>query len=897
MEHGWWYSDGAAIAVYTFNGTEFIGASWPGTRMTLVETNIWQAEIADNAPSCIFTRVNANGDIVYWDAKTADLTIPTDGKNLFTISSTEPIWGDPGCSGEWSVYTTDNPDNPDDGCTDGPYGILLNDSVVEATPAEEFEGYKQYLAKAYVSVGDTCRLINISCDQTWMVDLNESSVSAFTGGKTEGWLVCTTAGCYDFYIKLKANADQLYIGEGTGCPNEPIDPDNPDNPEDPEDKPYEPGTYTTSVPENCPDVMLQGFYWDSYKTTAKHGDTKWASLNAQASEIAAYFDLVWLPPSAKASGHDNGGVGYIPRQYSNQNNAWGTRADLEKFITAMHAGGTKVIADIVINHAGNESSWCDYLIQDFGQFGVFEPDASWICNTDEVNNDSKAGSCKGKATGASDQGYLGEANYPDARDWDHSNPEVRSMFEAYLKWMKNEMKFDGWRYDYCKGFKGQYINQYNKAAANYFSVTEFWDGNPATLQSYLNDCGYNTLTFDFATKYTAFNDGIAAGNYGGCRGAGLPGAGKSRWAVTFVDSHDSYQRDGNEFCGAGNSMKAANKGKVLQANAYILSMPGVPCVFYPHWKEYKANISKMVLARQATGVHSQSAVSDEAGSGFYKATITGTNGEIRLLLGPNSGYNSTPSGYTLADKGDNYGVYYKINNPVAPRLIITPGSQTFKDNTKGITITMIAIAGDATKNVIYYTTDGTNPKTSETRQQYTTPFTIKETTTVKAYAASGEIQTKVQTYTYTYKAPQTTPITVRFQKPTAWEKVYLYSWTGAESKETKHTGEWPGTELTVQDSDGWYYYQFDAALKAVNFIFNIGSNVQQTADLWTDEDVCYAWRNGAEYLVEDCVFTGIEDVEIEEPSSVANKILINGQLYILRDGVVYTVLGTQVQVQ
>ena len=31
------------------------------------------------------------------------------------------------------------------------------------------------------------------------------------------------------------------------------------------------------------------------------------------------------------------------------------------------------------------------------------------------------------------------------------------------------------------------------------------------------------------------------------------------------------------------------------------------------------------------------------------------------MLGPNSGYNTTPSGFTLASKGTNYGVYYKTN--------------------------------------------------------------------------------------------------------------------------------------------------------------------------------------------------------------------------------------------
>ena len=62
-------------------------------------------------------------------------------------------------------------------------------------------------------------------------------------------------------------------------------------------------------------------------------------------------------------------------------------------------------------------------------------------------------------------------------------------------------------------------------------------------------------------------------------------------------------------------------------------------------------------------MRSESAVSDEAGDGYYKATITGTNGQIRVLIGPNSGYNSTPGGFALAVKGENYGVYYKENTP------------------------------------------------------------------------------------------------------------------------------------------------------------------------------------------------------------------------------------------
>jgi alpha-amylase len=316
----------------------------------------------------------------------------------------------------------------------------------------------------------------------------------------------------------------------------------------------------------------------------------------------------------------------------------------------------------VINHGAAISGWCEFAQLNFGAYGSFKPDASWICSTDEMNTDPKAGACKGKATGNPDDGYYGDddKDYRSARDWDHTQQKVRDMFKAYLKWLRYDIKIDGFRYDYCKGFHNSHINDYNTDAKAYFSVMEMWDGNPSVLQNHLNDAGWNTLTFDFATKYTAFNNGIAADNYAALKSAGLPGVGKSRYAVTFLDSHDSFQRDNNEFCGKDNSMKYP--GKIQQCYAYLLSMPGIPCVFYPHWVKFKDKLKPMINARYKTGVHSESAVSDEAGDGFYKATITGTNGEIKIFIGPNSGYNNTPSGFTKAVTGENYGVYYKVNS-------------------------------------------------------------------------------------------------------------------------------------------------------------------------------------------------------------------------------------------
>ena len=625
---------------------------------------------------------------------------------------------------------------------------------------------------------------------------------------------------------------------------------------------------TNSVPSECEDVMLQAFYYDSYRDGApgdvlingkQLGNTKWDVLLSQSGEIGTYFDLVWLPPSGKSEG----GTGYHQTVYSNQNSDWGKQKDLLEFINRMHAANTKVVADIVINHAGGKS-WCEFFPQNFGEYGSFEPDASWIAQSDEVNFNSDAGDCKGKATGPEDGGYNGQDNYGSARDWAHAKPEVQEMMKAYLKWMKNVIGFDGWRYDYAQGFKGHYINMYNSASENYFSVVEFWNGDMNNIKSYLNDVNWNTLAFDFSTKYSAIQ-GIADGQYQKCMGSGLLGAGLSKYAVTFVDSHDTYfgceaGRDNNdEIGGCGKSMEDYNKDRVLGANAFILSMPGVPCVFYPHWAKYKDAIGKMVLARKAAGVHSESQVSDEAGNGYYKSTITGHHGSILLLLGPNSGFASTPQGYKLAYKGGNFAMYYNTTESEVPVLSITP-STIYKTESHTVEMSAVALSGTPT---IYYTVDGTDPTTSATQKTYTAAFTITGTVTVKAYAELNGVKTVVQEATYTYQEPQQTPLTVKFMPPATWEKVYLYAWNGA------NLGAWPGMEWTTQDAEGWLYHVFPGDVREVSIIFTNGAG-EQSSDILLDQDACYEW-NGMEVLSQNCSLSDIPFSLIVSPEGQKYK--------------------------
>ena len=112
MAQSWWKTDGAAVGAYAWTEGGAKNANWPGVRMTPVtgETDLWSVDIdTDKYQKIIFTRVNGSGTVSDWGAKTADLTVPTDDKNLYTITSTNPVWGDPGVTGNWSVYAPDAP--------------------------------------------------------------------------------------------------------------------------------------------------------------------------------------------------------------------------------------------------------------------------------------------------------------------------------------------------------------------------------------------------------------------------------------------------------------------------------------------------------------------------------------------------------------------------------------------------------------------------------------------------------------------------------------------------------------------------------------------------------------------------------------------------------------------
>lgn len=567
------------------------------------------------------------------------------------------------------------------------------------------------------------------------------------------------------------------------------------------------------APTQSTDVMMQAFFWDSY------ADSKWTTLNAQASELAQSFSMIWLPPSNDANSPYSNTMGYVPVYWFKQNSSFGSQAELKTLIANLKAQGTRTIADVVINHRGGVSNWTDFPTETYNGT-TYTPTLYWICSNDEVA--SQAG--QAKPLGGLDEGE----NFGGARDLDHRNLDLQAEIKAYMQFLKNDIGFDGWRYDMTKGFPGTYTAMYNDVAGAYFSVGEYWDGSYDALYAWLQKASFKSTTFDFSFKY-ALNNWASSGNLtnlvwaynGGNQPAGLihnPAA--KRYAATFIDNHDTY-RDTNKFT-----------GDVLMANAFMLSSPGIPCVFLPHWTQYKSQIQAMIAARKAVGVHSESAVTvNQSGANIYVATVTGKTGSLIVKLG--SASYTAPTDYTLATSGNNYAIYIK-GGVVLPVLSVTPAAGTY---VTGQTITMTATGSSQ----IYYTTDGTTPTASSTK--YTSAIILPVgTTTVKAVAINTNGTSNVITNSYTI-VEKISSITVRFKAPDTWTTVAVYSWELINGTATQLLGAWPGKTVT-KDGAGYYTYSItNFTQPTVNVIFNNSNNKEQTVDLSTTGNIC--WKFGS----------------------------------------------------
>ena len=593
------------------------------------------------------------------------------------------------------------------------------------------------------------------------------------------------------------------------------------------------GMLAQGWPANYEGVMLQGFYWDSYE------DAKWSTLTSQADELSSYFKLIWVPNSGQTKedrwnspgnwGYEN--MGYMPVYWLKHNTCFGSQEELMQMISTFKAKGTGFIEDVVINHKNGLTNWADFPNETVtGPTTGKTYTVTWaddmsnlwgICSNDEVFTQNNGYHDGVQYTCASGVAADEADNFDGCRDLDHTNAQVQNNIYNYLDFLLDELGYVGFRYDMVKGYKGYYVGLYNKHAEPEYSVGEYWDSNfNNVVNNWINETGRpanwtpQSAAFDFPLKYV-MNDVFDNGNWSALSNKGIAGSPDwNRYAVTFVDNHDTYR-------------SAADRvdNNVLAANAFILAMPGTPCVFLPHWKQYKPEIKKMIAARNAAGITNQSEIKAQYvidnGAGYY-LKVEGTKGSVILTLGNLLGRTVDTDQHTLVQSGDNFAlylwdgvynaktyndideesakditVYVKQTDAGAPNLYAWNGGNKLNGEMPGSQVTETATLADGStwyKKTLH--TSSMNVIVSYNGSDKKSDEILRVTDDIYLCYYKGDDK-KHADYTPLFKGDASaSTIHAYFDAPSGWDKAWAWCTKFYDITDKNYTGgEWPGATM------------------------------------------------------------------------------------------------------
>jgi alpha-amylase len=562
-------------------------------------------------------------------------------------------------------------------------------------------------------------------------------------------------------------------------------------------------------------VMLQGFSWDSYN------ESQWKVLEKQADELKNYIDLVWLPQSGKCL-ETTQVMGYMPYYYFNQNSSFGSEAELRSLITKFKAAGIGAIADVVINHRNTEG-WYTFPAETYK--GVtYQMQSTDICKNDDGGTTATQAATDGVSLSQNnDEG----TDFGGCRDIDHKSENVQKVIKAYLKYLKDDLGYTGFRYDMVKGFDGIHVADYNDATGVAYSVGEYWDGNDK-IESWINRTNKKSAAFDFQFRYNvrdavngAANGKVATSSDWSKLNSNdnlMHDANYRRYAVTFVENHDTQKRSESE-------QNDPLRKDTIAANAYMLAMPGTPCIFQPHWNAYKSEIKEMIAARKYAGITNMSNYANkQSKKTLYVNEVTGTKHKLLVAVGNDAAGYAGETGYTKILSGYHY-AYFLSNDAETSWTSMPSGSYE-----EGFKTTLTAVSQTEGAKLVY-TLDGSNPTSKSTTVESGKEISINGTCTLKVgLLVNGEVR-NIATHQYTIEKFKAYKFMVYVNADAVnWNSLYCYTWKKAASV------EWPGEKMTETKTIGgktWYYKEvsIDNANELVNIIFNNGKDKPQTVDI------------------------------------------------------------------
>ncbi len=606
-------------------------------------------------------------------------------------------------------------------------------------------------------------------------------------------------------------------------------------------------------PDNYGGVMLQGFYWDSFSAS------QWVKLEGQADDLASSFSLIWIPQSGNCGGTS---MGYDDLWwFNNYDSSFGSEQALRSMISTFRDKGLLTIADVVINHRRNLSSWVDFPKE------TYKGETYEMLSTDICRNDDNGATL----TWATQNGYQLSANndtgegWGGMRDLDHKSENVQRIVKAYLDFLVNDLGYAGFRYDMVKGYSPSFTASYNQSAQPQFSVGECWDSN-TVIRNWIDgtkvDGVPQSAAFDFQFRYK-IRDAINNNDWSQLKNvtsqtlAGMDNY--RRWSVTFVENHDTERR--------ANAEQDPIRRDTLAANAFMLAMPGTPCVFLKHWLSYKSEIKAMIDARRLAGITNTSTYFNMSSSKDCYANAVNVNNEGRLMVvvGKNTAsYVPSNAEWKEILSGYHYKYYLQRNMETA----WADRSTGVYDEPFQVRLTAVSSSDDA---ALVYTLDGSEPTVGSQRASDGQLLSIDGDCTLKVGLLVGGAVKGIISRQYTLKKMEKREITVHVNADqVGWTTMNFWTWGGDDSHGPKN-GLWPGDRISDTKSVNgktWFFKSFtlNSDEDFVNFVFSTGSGSPQTVDVENvREDKFFeilSAKDGSKHRVADVtVETGISQPE------------------------------------
>lgn len=388
-------------------------------------------------------------------------------------------------------------------------------------------------------------------------------------------------------------------------------------------------------------VMLQAFYWDCPRVENKEFKW-WRHITNQIPSLAQTgFTTLWLPPVHKAANLVGFSMGYDPYDYYDLGEfdqkgsipTWfGTKQELLSLIETAHSHNLSLIADVVFNHnSGADAMEVNPLI---GQerWTFFQPQSGKFARNWECFHPSLYESW--------DEGAFGEMP-----DLSHRNPYVYAEILKLARWLVEEVGFDGFRYDFVKGYGANTIAaiqeyRYMRDGKPFspYGVAEFWD-NARAIEYWVNGANFSN-----SNPVDAFDFPLREMLKALCDQYGFSLRNLATWetvlqkqpqtTVTFVENHDLSEEG-----------RPIINDKLL-AYSYILTHEGYPCVFWQDYFNYN-----LALGGTHNGIAALVRAHEKYAGGNTQTLWLDDN----LYIMERTGYDDKPGlVYVLNNHGDNW---------------------------------------------------------------------------------------------------------------------------------------------------------------------------------------------------------------------------------------------------